>query len=154
MEVNVNSWHYKQLPLMDRIKARTTKVVRVPELGECWEYGGFQSKEGYGRIKVNRQQRFVHKLAWEALNGPVPAGLQLDHKCTNEPCWRPDHLRVATPLENSMASESPAAKNAVKTHCLRGHEFTEANTRIYTKLGRRPERVCRTCQRERRRAKN
>lgn len=36
------------------------------------------------------------------------------------------------------------ARNRAKTHCLRGHEFTEENTRLYGN-----ERHCRACARVR-----
>ena len=40
-----------------------------------------------------------------------------------------------------------AKRNAEKTHCKRGHEFTEANTIWFAQNGKeRGGRVCRTCK--------
>lgn len=56
-------------------------------------------------------------------------------------CVRLEHLRLLTPAENKRLSTSPSADNARKTHCLRGHEFTPANTYTPTTGGR----YCRAC---------
>lgn len=57
-------------------------------------------------IKVNDKQTscLVHKLVWEAFNGPVPAGLEIDHidRCyTNN---KITNLRVVTHSQNMLNS--------------------------------------------------
>lgn len=46
-----------------------------------------------------------------------------------------------------LRGESPAAKNARKTHCDYGHEFTEENTYWRTRNDGRKHRDCLTCMR-------
>lgn len=41
-----------------------------------------------------------YRPAWEAVNGPVPPGLVLDHLCRDRRCRRPDHLEAVTEEEN------------------------------------------------------
>lgn len=142
---NGQSWHYKMLPVLERVRLRSERQ------GDCYVFLGQRTADGYGVVGVQGKRQMVHKVVWEDVNGPVPEGMQLDHKCKNEPCWNPEHLRLVTPRENVLFSDSPAAKNAVKTHCSRGHEFSPENTRvIYRKDRAHPERVCRECKRERR----
>jgi hypothetical protein len=43
-----------------------------------------------------------------------------------------------------MAVEKGKNPSALKTHCLRGHKFTEANTRVRIVNGR-PNRSCKAC---------
>lgn len=35
---------------------------------------------------------FIHKVVWEAVNGPLPKGRQVLHRCDNPGCYRYDHL--------------------------------------------------------------
>ena len=73
--------------------------------------------------------------------GEIPDGLSIDHLCRNRRCCNPAHLEAVTNRENLLRGPTTqASRNAVKTHCINGHEFTEANT-YYRKDGR----TCRTC---------
>lgn len=130
--------------------------VRGPD--ECWPWKG-KLNHGYGmlmvRVSGRSASRFAHRLAYEFTVGPIPDGLHLDHvchvpeecrlngECPHRRCCNPAHLQPVTPRENTLRSNNVTAVNAAKTHCIRGHEFTEANT--YRPNG---YRRCRTCMRE------
>lgn len=43
---------------------------------------------------------FVHRIVWETFNGPVPDGLQIDHKNNNRKCNDLDNLQLVTASEN------------------------------------------------------
>jgi hypothetical protein len=123
----------------------------VRKTATCWNWTGATNgpKRSYGYITIphgdgTKHNEYVHRFAYEALVGPIPEGLQLDHLCRNTRCVNPDHLEPVTPRVNSLRSESFAAKHARKTHCVRGHEFTETNTARTRDRTRR----CRTCNRE------
>lgn len=134
--INPYSSEYKAMPIEEKIIARSRWE------GGCVIFHGERSKEGYGRILHGRSRRFVHRIMWEHLVGPIPDRLQIDHLCRNEPCWWPDHLRVATPRQNNLASWNVSGRNARKTHCKRGHPLAGQNLR--TEDGRR---ICLTCRR-------
>ena len=82
------------------------------------------------------------------------------HICpTREPgrgqrrCCNIDHLKLTDPKENARENVvgSRQQLNSAKTHCHKGHEFTEENTFVQTKKRNgeeRIERVCRTCRNE------
>ena len=78
---------------------------QVDRRDDCWFWMGHRNRDGYGQFKVTtRPGRYrtvrAHRWAWEALHGPVPAGLTLDHLCGQTACVRPDHLEPCTNAEN------------------------------------------------------
>lgn len=115
-----------------------------PDLGHCWIWNGSKSKD-YGRILAHGKTTLVHRVSYELLMGAIPEGLKLDHLCRTTLCVNPSHLEPVTQKENVLRGFGACAIHARKTHCLRGHEFNEVNTRIRPDGGRE----CRVCQRQR-----
>jgi hypothetical protein len=64
----------------------------------CWVWMAGVNTGGYGGY----QQKMVHRLTYEALVGPIPQGLELDHLCRVKPCCNPDHLEPVTRRENAL----------------------------------------------------
>lgn len=125
-----------------------TKVMaRCVPVDDCWVWIG-PATQGYGMLKPYRgPARIVHRVVYEALAGPIPAGLTLDHLCRNRRCCNPDHLEPVTSAENVLRGFGPPAINARKTHCNRGHELSGNNLRMEG-----DRRRCRTCERQRQEA--
>lgn len=118
-----------------------------PDLGRCWTWTANVTGDGYGLFYLGRidgadHNIRPHRFAYQILVGTIPEGLELDHLCKNTVCVNPSHLEPVTGAENKRRGDSFSGINGRKTHCLRGHELTEANVRINTN-GRR---VCRACQ--------
>jgi hypothetical protein len=110
---------------------------------------GCKTKNGYGRMHVgsryegNDRNVLAHRVAYELARGPIPDGLQVDHICRTRSCINPDHLELVTQRENILRGEGGSARNARKTHCIRGHELMPPNLRI----GPDGARCCRACER-------
>jgi hypothetical protein len=117
--------------------------VDVAEPDECWRWAAGLTSEGYGNFRVGDKMVVAHRWAYENEIGPIPAELELDHLCRTRSCVNTDHLEAVTQRENVMRGEGAPARNARKTHCKRGHEFTTENT--YNNPSR--ERICRACNR-------
>lgn len=110
----------------------------------CWEWLGAKSKLGYGTIsKPGGGTVGAHRWTCELFKGKIPDGYHVDHLCRNPSCVNPQHLEPVTPTENKLRGVSPHAKNARKTHCPKGHEYSEENTYISPKVG---HRQCKTCR--------
>lgn len=133
----------KPRPPIDRFLEKIS-----PAENGCWNWVGSVKAIGYGSFGAGPRSVIVyaHRWSYEFFVGPIPTGLQIDHLCRNRRCVNPDHLEAVTRRENLMRGEGPAARNARKTHCSRGHEFTPDNT-IKSGRGKR----CRICHNARRR---
>lgn len=44
----------------------------------------------------------AHRASWMLYCGPIPAGMNVLHRCDVPPCVRPDHLFLGTQQENVM----------------------------------------------------
>lgn len=133
----------ERTPVADRLNQ---KLVRR---GDCWEWTGKLNPSGYGQVIIHpargvRETWLTHRLAYTLEHGPIPDGLTVDHLCRNRVCANPSHMELVTQRENNLRSTSPSAKNARKTHCKRGHEFTPENTYLWTGP-RGQQRQCREC---------
>lgn len=115
-------------------------------VGDCHEWVGAKDKNGYGQTNINRKNVYTHRYVYERANGPIPDGLEVDHVCRNKSCCNLLHLRLVTRAENVLEnSDGLAAVNRRKTHCVHGHKFDEANTKIREYAPGKPRRDCRKC---------
>ena len=115
-----------------------------PELGPCWLWTASTTK-GYGGFGDSGLMVRAHRWAYEFCVGPIPEGLTLDHLCRVKACVNTDHLEPVTQRVNVLRSPvGLTAINARKTHCYRGHAFTEKNTYLMKAGGRR----CKECRTE------
>jgi hypothetical protein len=119
-------------------------IRKIDTSDDCWTWTGNRCRKGYGRIKIGGNQKQAHRVAYEFFVGPIPCGLTIDHLCRNRGCVRPNHLEPVTGRENTLRGVAPSAMNAVKTHCVNGHPFDEANTYWW---GGGAWRSCRACMR-------
>lgn len=54
----------------------------------------------------------AHRFAWELVNGAIPPGKQIDHRCHVPLCVNPAHLRLATCKQNQENRSGPSSANA------------------------------------------
>lgn len=137
----------KTKPVMDRIMAR----VVVNDNG-CWIWQG-ATTNGYGIVGLGRRQdgtRNTHRVTYEHKNGPVPAGLVLDHLCRTPRCCNPDHLEAVTQQVN--VDRGIRHKGSKQSHCRKGHPLTDENT--VTESGHRACRICYEVRKARKRIDN
>lgn len=112
---------------------------KVFKTEDCWFWCGAKNPKGYGLFYANGKQRGAHRIAYELLKGPIPAGMTLDHLCRVRPCVNPAHVEVVTNRENVLRGVGHTAINARKTHCIRGHVLIAEN------LIKGKDRRCKQC---------
>lgn len=144
--------------------------VQRREPSECWLWTGSLMASGHAHF-VSVHGALAHRFAYATEVGPIPDGLELDHtchsfdltckegnSCMHRRCVNPAHLEPVTRAENQrrrhdlseQAAATIGARQRAKTHCPKGHEYTEANTYV----DRRGSRNCRSCAREKSRERS
>lgn len=74
---------------------------RVDRSAGCWEWRGQKQRQGYGQVGWAGKRYSAHRFAWLIMYGPIPDGQAVCHRCDNPGCVRPDHLYLATAVENT-----------------------------------------------------
>lgn len=78
------------------------KVSKTPTEQGCLEWMGYYDRLGYGHFyPEGRKRHYAHRVAWEIVNGPIPAGLVIRHMCHNPRCVNHDHLQTGTMADNT-----------------------------------------------------
>jgi hypothetical protein len=143
------------------VRADLDKLMsRVEVVGDCWHWTSYVRTDGYGVFTATVDGKptplYAHRLMHEAAIGPIPDGMDVDHRChdprscapgkncRHRRCVNPAHLQAVTRRTNTYRSGGVTAINKHKTHCKWGHEFTPENTAIRPQGGR----TCRTCERD------
>lgn len=141
--------------ILNNDRARLMMYIDVRSEGECWPWTGFIGTHGYGASSKSSKGTTSHRLVYQTFVGPIPEGYEIDHlchiaddctlaeECPHRRCNNPAHMMAVPPRVNNMRTNSAAAVNARKTHCIRGHEFNEENTRRSAD----GTRNCRACER-------
>jgi hypothetical protein len=139
------------------LETRFMRFVKKLENG-CWEWTGNIHKWGYGRFWIPDGKKGkpvpAHRWSYEHKYGPIPEGLEPDHRChtiencaggitcPHRRCVNPDHIKPTTKRENLVRSHAVVGVNARKTHCKYGHLLSGDNVIFY----RPNQRTCRVCK--------
>lgn len=133
------------------------KVDKSGGPNACWLWTSPAERKGYGVIWWDGKVRYVHRVSWAIAGRELRDDLVIDHLCRTPKCVNPGHLRLVTTAVNVRSGISIWAINGRKTHCSKGHEFTQENTahrlqwKAKTRHGHpikspRRERLCVLCQ--------
>lgn len=120
----------------------------LPLDGGCWEWqSGPKTKGKHGRFRFNGKYDGAHRVAYLLTHGQITPGMYICHTCDNPSCVNPEHLYEGTNQDNQIDAVERGQHwyinpHIQKTHCSRGHEYSEENTYYKPKNGHRD---CKTC---------
>lgn len=100
---------------------------KVDKSDGCWEWTATCYANGYGRFSTYKTKRkLAHRWLYDQLNGPIPADIDVCHKCDNRKCVRPDHLFAGTRADN-MKDCAAKGRNAMQKRPWRSFFANPAN---------------------------
>lgn len=126
--------------------------VNVGGRRECWEWTGYRTPKGYGRLRWHGVVIYAHRWSYLLHNRECSTDLTIDHLCRNHSCVNPDHLEAVS-HETNIGRGVKA--NAQIKSCPKGHRYTPDNTYVQVNrtTGQR-RRICRACKLDRLRQRN
>ncbi len=77
-------------------------------------------------VNNKRYYPFVHRLVWEAFNGPIPDGMQINHIDENPLNNRLDNLNLMTPKENTNWGTCIERRAKIHSESMKG-KYTYAD---------------------------
>ena len=90
-------WKFRMMPFWLRVKAQT----KINEKTGCFEFTGNRNDDGYGKIRRNGVLVAVHREAYmDGHNVRLDKNQYILHTCDNPACFRLEHLKVGTQLDN------------------------------------------------------
>ena len=100
---------------LDKARLRfESKFIPIPFDG-CWIWEAYCIPIGYGSFGLGRRTMMLaHRAAWILYRGPIPAGMNVLHKCDVRSCVNPDHLFLGTQSENVRDMFSKGRDNRAK----------------------------------------
>jgi hypothetical protein len=105
--------------------------------GGCWLWNSYIGAQGYGRTNLGGRVFLAHRLSWESVNGPIPDGLFICHKCDVRACVNPDHLYAGTIIDNTRDAVQRGRHTRGETHpCAKLSDDQVAQIRAESTKGR------------------
>lgn len=118
------------------------------DANDCWIWQGPLATNGYGQVTYKGRTRILSRCMYQVWHGVKLARLQyVCHSCDVKRCCNPAHLWVGNNGLNKK-DETAKGKNywANRTHCPRGHEYTQENTYVHEVRPGVFSRNCKACE--------
>jgi len=85
------------------LNERLWSRVEVRGQDDCWPWLGCRTKFGHGQIQSETPGvlTYSHRAAFQSVNGAIPRGMSVCHRCDNPSCCNPAHLFLGTQADNN-----------------------------------------------------
>lgn len=142
--VDRQSHAWRSLSAEDRFAASVVTgpvPEHAPDLGNCLDWTGGTTASGYGSFSVNGKPTLVHRYAYVAAIGPIPADFEVSHLC---------HRSICVAAAGGHLIAEPQAQNiarSVRLNRLRGPSETCRRDHADWHVLPNGTRRCKTCER-------
>lgn len=114
-------WYYVVMDVLERF------WNKVDKSGECWIWTGGDTGNGlfYGKFWDGNRKVLAHRFSYMIHHGDIPEKMEVDHDCRVPKCVHPEHLLLATRVENMQNRDDYRIKSDGRMICGRGHEMVK-----------------------------
>lgn len=134
--------HYRYIKYGDPLKAKYIKghniqgktileklksCIKVNQKTNCWEWQRPLGTNGYGHIWINKKVVTAHRAMYKEINGDIPKGMCVCHKCDNKKCINPDHFFLGTYLDNNRDMFAKGRNGTLRGSAAPWSKLTESD---------------------------
>lgn len=110
--------------------------ILIDPIYYCFLWTGAKTNDGYG---LTPEGKLAHREAYEEENGPIPKGMQVEHRCRRRNCVYPTHLELVSQSVNSLRKQW--SYRVQMQNCQYGHPRKK-----YGLITPEGGQVCRECR--------
>lgn len=100
VELIFNAGAAKEITMTQRHRNLLSDIPFEEDKNGCWLCSLRSADGGYAIIRRNGVEWRAHRLSFTRCKGPIPAGMNVLHRCDTPRCIRPSHLWAGTQREN------------------------------------------------------
>lgn len=117
----VDPIHCSEKPVIASVAEKLSDFMKVPNdrgLDDCHVRPNGR-KNVRAKVWVGGKHEYTYRALWTEKFGPIPEGMQIDHRCLNAACFNLSHLQLVTAKRNMELAQQDGLLSGQK---LRGEK--------------------------------